>query len=445
MAQFIDNDLDYMLQFGGILGFEFDYDSYEDDTDSERGGEDLDFNEDNEVKTETLASEAHSEKDIQGIPWERMRLTRKEYREIRLKQYRNYENLSIPRDQLDKECKQVEKGRTFFDFQQNTRLVKLSIVHFQLRNLLWATSKHDVYTAQNYSVKHWSSMRRNCTEVLNVAGQVVPTQEHCGSLVQSVSRVQISSMAVRENLLAAGGFQGELICKYLDQPGVVFCTKVTNDENAITNSVDIYQDIKGSTLLMAANNDCSVRIFDAQNFSLLNQFAFPWSVNSTSVSPDSKLLAVAGDSVDCLVADAKSGKAIGNLKGHMDYSFSSAWHPEGHILATGNQDKTCRLWDMRNLSESFTTLKGRMGAIRCIKFSSDGRFMAIAEPADFVHIYDAMTDYSQAQEIDLFGEIAGQSFSPDSEAFFVGVADRTYGSLIEFNRRHSYQYLDCFL
>lgn len=49
MAQFIDNDLDYMLQFGGILGFEFDYDSYEDDTDSERGGEDLDFNEDNEV------------------------------------------------------------------------------------------------------------------------------------------------------------------------------------------------------------------------------------------------------------------------------------------------------------------------------------------------------------------------------------------------------------
>lgn len=31
-----------------------------------------------------------------------MRLTRKEYREIRLKQYRNYENLSIPRDQLDK-------------------------------------------------------------------------------------------------------------------------------------------------------------------------------------------------------------------------------------------------------------------------------------------------------------------------------------------------------
>lgn len=36
--------------------------------------------------------------------------------------------------------------------------------------------------------------------------------------------------------------------------------------------------------------------------------AIGWFLQSTSVSPDSKLLAVAGDSVDCLVADAKSGK-----------------------------------------------------------------------------------------------------------------------------------------
>ncbi|PRQ21487.1 hypothetical protein RchiOBHm_Chr7g0239741 [Rosa chinensis] len=30
------------------------------------------------------------------------------------------------------ECLQVEKGRSFYDFQYNTRLVKLTIVHFQL-------------------------------------------------------------------------------------------------------------------------------------------------------------------------------------------------------------------------------------------------------------------------------------------------------------------------
>lgn len=136
---------------------------------------------------------------------------------------------------------------------------------------------------------------------------------------------------------------------------------------------------------------------------------------------------------------------IGNLKGHLDYSFASAWHPDGHILATGSQDKTCRLWDVRNTSESLAVLKGKIGAIRSITFSTDGRFMAMAEPADFVHVYDAKADYWRAQEIDLFGEIAGLSFSPDADALFVGVADHTYGSLLEFSRRKHDHYLNAFL
>lgn len=86
-----------------------------------------------------------------------------------------------------------------------------------------------------------------------------------------------------------------------------------------------------------------------------------------------------------------------------------------------------------------------MGAIRGIKFSSDGRFMAMAEPADFVHIFDAEADYCKSQQIDFFGEIAGITFSPDTEALFIGIADRTYGSLLEFGRRHQYGYMDSFM
>lgn len=133
---------------------------------------------------------------------------------------------------------------------------------------------------------------------------------------------------------------------------------------------------------------------------------------------------------------------ISSLKGHLDYSFASAWHPDGNMLATGNQDTTCRLWDIRNLSRSFAVLKGRMGAIRAIKFTSDGRFMAMAEPADFVHIFDIQSGYTKGQEIDMFGEIAGISFSPDTESLFVGIADRTYGSLLEFSRKRFNHYLD---
>ncbi|KAJ1291968.1 hypothetical protein BS78_02G357200 [Paspalum vaginatum] len=394
-------------------------------------------------KYDTSAADYRNGKDMQGIPWERLHYSRDNYRRMRLKEYKNYESLSRSHELLDSECKHVERQSTFYDFRFNTRLVKSTIVHFQLRDLVWATSKHDVYTIHNYSVMHWSTLHQRGEEVLNVADHVFPEKTVNGA--QPLFRMQIGTIAVKDNLLVAGGFRGELICKHVDQSGVAFCTNLSGDDYNITNAVDVYESPNGSTLVMAANNDCGVRVFDTERFMLLGHFTFPWSVNDTSVSPDGKLVAVLGDSSDCLVADAQSGKEIANLRGHLDYSFSSAWHPDGRVLATGNQDTTCRLWDVRNLSRSFAVLKGRIGAVRGLKFSSDGRFLAAAEAADFVHVYDAQAGYSKEQEIDMFGDIAGMSFSPDAEALFVGVADRTYGSLMEFSRKHRRHYLDSYL
>ncbi|CAI9291643.1 unnamed protein product [Lactuca saligna] len=449
MAQFQNQELEYMIddEYYDMTDFEHNHNNNNNHLQKSRAEDsmDSDFEDDfdqNKSKTDTSAEEARNGKDIQGIPWERLNFTRDKYRETRLKQYKNYENIPHSREHLEKVCKKVDKSQTLYDFQFNTRLVKPTVVHFQLRNLLWATSKHDLYLMQNYSVMHWSSLLKRGKEVINVAMPVLPTLKYPGSFSRSLSRVQVSTMAVRDDLIVAGGFHGELICKYLNKPGVSFATKIADDENAITNSVDISYSSSGSTRVMTANNDALIRVFDAKSFTCTDSFKFPWSVNDTSVSPDGKLLAVLGDSTECLLADAHSGKEIGKMKGHLDYSFASAWHPNGQIVATGNQDTTCRLWDVRNLCKSLMVFKGRMGAIRGIRFSGDGRFMAMAEPADFVHVFDTESGYGSGQEIDVFGEIGGISFSPDSEALFVGISDRTYGSVLEFNRRHGNQYLE---
>ena len=38
-------------------------------------------------------------------------------------------------------------------------------------------------------------------------------QKHPGSILEGVSQTQVSALAVKDNLLVAGGFQVELICK----------------------------------------------------------------------------------------------------------------------------------------------------------------------------------------------------------------------------------------
>lgn len=53
-------------------------------------------------KTDTSALEARNGRDIQGIPWERLNFNRDMYREMRLKLYKNYENLSRSPEELIK-------------------------------------------------------------------------------------------------------------------------------------------------------------------------------------------------------------------------------------------------------------------------------------------------------------------------------------------------------
>ncbi|KAI9122620.1 hypothetical protein K1719_006460 [Acacia pycnantha] len=384
------------------------------------GGSDSEDDDDEQYDTlennisDITAAEARVGKDIQGIPWERLSITRDKYRQTRLEQYKNYENIPQSGELSEKECKPTDKGGEYYDFWQNTRSVKATILHFQLRNLIWSTSKHDVYLVSRYSIVHWSSLSCKGSEVLNVSGHVAPCEKHPGSL-----RTYLQ-----------------------DRPGISFCTRTTYDDNAITNAVEIYEDRSGAAHFMASNNDCGVRDFDLERFELSKHFCFPWSVNHTSLSPDGKLIVIVGDNPEGLVVDSQTGKTVTTLCGHLDYSFASAWHPQGYIFATGNQDKTCRVWDVRNMSKSVAVLKGNLGAIRSIRFTSDGQFMAMAEPADFVHIYDAKQGFEKEQEIDFFGEISGVSFSPDTESLYIGVWDRTYGSLLQYNRRRNYRYVD---
>lgn len=125
---------------------------------------------------------------------------------------------------------------------------------------------------------------------------------------------------------------------------------------------------------------------------------FDFAVNYSAVNqPQGKLLCLVGDDPDALVVDVDTGRTTHELHGHYDYSFAAAWHPDGHVVATGNQDKTLRVWDLRYPSASLAVLEGSMAAIRSLQFSSDGRFLAAAEPADFVHVFDVGASLRKAQ------------------------------------------------
>ncbi len=55
---------------------------------------------------------------------------------------------------------------------------------------------------------------------------------------------------------------------------------------------------------------------------------------------------------------------------------------------------------MRNTGAgSLAVLRGRMGAVRSLRFSPSGAHLAAAEPADFVTLYDVAGGFQEAQEV----------------------------------------------
>uniref|UniRef100_A0A0D3AE06 Uncharacterized protein n=1 Tax=Brassica oleracea var. oleracea TaxID=109376 RepID=A0A0D3AE06_BRAOL len=93
-------------------------------------------------------------KGIQGIPWVMLSISREKYRQTRLQQYKNYENFTNSGESSEMVCKVTQKEGHFYDFWRNSRSIKSTILHFQLRNLVWATSKHDVYLLSNFLPTH---------------------------------------------------------------------------------------------------------------------------------------------------------------------------------------------------------------------------------------------------------------------------------------------------
>lgn len=374
---------------------------------------------------EITAEQAANGVDVQGIPWDTMPFSRADYRATRLTEQSRIRDSDFVVG-FSYHLKEPRRGAHYYDFFSSARTVKCSILHFQLRNLAWATSKHDVFVMHDASVVHWEAASKRKTQVMDLSGSDM-------SMSSGLGTVQISTMIAKEDLVIAGGFYGEMVAKNIRTGAIIHNKRITYDENAITNAIDIFDQS-----IMTSNNDCFVRCFDMETFQRKNEFRFATPVNHATRQPDGKIVIVAGDEHAVQVIDGDSGKRVTQLHGHAHFSFATGWHPNGRMFATGSQDRTCRVWDVRNMSQNISVLGARMGAVRSLRFSSCGRFMAMAEPRDFVHVFDVNCGrFDTCQEIDLFGEIAGIALTPGSEGLYIAVSDRLYSCLLEYERRGS--------
>ncbi|KAL1965775.1 hypothetical protein VTN77DRAFT_5096 [Rasamsonia byssochlamydoides] len=369
----------------------------------------------------------HDFYDIQQIPWrEKLRVDRADARALRDAWYTSYHNLEYKPSGFERKLPCEE-----FYFREKAMYTqcRATIEHFQLRNLMSVTSHNTVQFSHESRLYSWIPTYNHLTCLIDLSK---PSPE-----TGFQGPVKISTMKAKLGISIAGGFCGEY-CMHVDgtQDGNVQGF-VTRDRNGITNHIEIIQHrTNRSPVAVFASNDKHLRILDCETNIFVAEHALSRAINCTDTSSDGRLRVVIGDSPVAWVIEAETGRPIQPLRGHKDFGFACAWSPDMLHIATSNQDKTVKIWDVRTW-RTLETIDSDVAGYRSLRFSPVGggpRTLLMCEPADRISIVNAQT-YQTRQVHDFFGEIGGADYTPDGSSIWVANTDEVFGGFMEFERR----------
>lgn len=150
------------------------------------------------------------------------------------------------------------------------------------------------------------------------------------------------------------------------------------------------------------------------------------SVAAVSFSADGALLLTAagepglfGEAQLWRVAD---GALVRTFTGHKDSLYAAVLSPDGKRLATGSYDQQIKLWDAATGAE-LKTLAGHNGAVFDLAFSPNGKILASASADRTVKLWDV----ASGTRLDTFSQplkdVTSVAFTPDGKRVVAASAD----------------------
>ncbi|KAI2629049.1 WD40-repeat-containing domain protein [Xylaria nigripes] len=370
--------------------------------------------------------------DLQGINWQHIGVARSQARKCRIGTFRNYTNMpssdawnsSIP-DRL------LPRHENYFRFRSMDLRNDVRLLHFQLRNILACASRTAVYYP--------------CTS--SFIRELDPTtgQDKIAMKFRASNDASITTLTAGEGFLVAGGFSGSYRYRRTDTEDTSRCYdgNLTDHPSGISNHVQVCSSRRSSIPLAAfASNDYGFRVVDLARNQIISDKMYDYALNCTAISPDKRLRVMVGDRREVMIADAETGECLQRLEGHRDFGFACDWAPDGWTVATGNQDKSIRIWDARKWknskgeSTSVAVMRAEMAGVRILRFSPLGsgkRLLLATEEADMINIIDAQT-FNSKQTIDIFGELAGVSFASAGQEVLALSSDPVRGGVLCLER-----------
>ncbi|CAF9931119.1 MAG: hypothetical protein HETSPECPRED_007790 [Heterodermia speciosa] len=392
--------------------------------------------------------------NFQGFNWAKLRTTSSSVREARRKTYIHKTNTKSNEERQDSLhrsppftgpnassrvrrlmnsiglgwAREIRRYDNHFRFRRMFLENKPHLAHFQLRNMISASSRNAVFYAEESSVKLLNPLTGNSHDVMDVTPWYRP-----------ILRGRITTLTASDGFLIVGGWNGQYAIKSLLSEDDNTWTEglLPQMADASINHIHTFLHRQSQTPHAAiSSNDEHIRIIDCSTNTTIQTTKLNAAVNCSVTSPDGRLRLIVGDQTEPWILSADSGALLVRLPNHRDYGFACDWAADGVHAATGNQDGMVQIWDSRNWARPLQVLSTELSGVRAMQFSPLGsgrRVLAMAEPADLVHVVDAER-FESEQRFEFLGEIGGLSFEPGGRRLYVGITDWLCGGIVEFER-----------
>jgi WD40 repeat protein/serine/threonine protein kinase len=176
--------------------------------------------------------------------------------------------------------------------------------------------------------------------------------------------------------------------------------------------------------LLAAASCLGVYIYDAKTLQEVHFTETATCVTNVAFSPDGTKLASGSNDMSVKLWDMRDYKLLQTLSGHTESITSVAFSPDGTKLASASFDKTVKLWDVMT-GQFLRTLSGDSDLVFDAAFSPDGDTIASASQGQSIRIWNVATGrlLHTLQGQNSTGAYLSVAFSPNGQILASSLGD----------------------
>ncbi|PAX51638.1 serine/threonine protein kinase [Brunnivagina elsteri CCALA 953] len=220
---------------------------------------------------------------------------------------------------------------------------------------------------------------------------------------------EVNTVAIHpHNHILASGHNNKNIYLW-DLQTKQFLQSISGHSQAV-ESVCFSPDVK---ILASASNDKTIKLWDTNNYQeIITLIGHTKAVKSVVFSPDSKYLVSGSWDKTVKIWDVETGTKINTLTGHKQQVSAVAFSPDGLYVASASFDKTVCIWKLEQAlsskakipSNPASIISGHTWAVLAVAFSPNGEILATGSDDNTIKLWEIKT----GQEI---ATLSGHSWS----------------------------------